>query len=209
MEFLKLPIENNLRDDISKRPEFNGKITFKYLIYYIVENFFNDYYKNKIEFDFSISCIFDDVQVIEPILLKMVVYKSNIYNGKIYKIQDGIKTDITNETSILVRPSYNKNESVSKNVEFFNVILVEEPKEPEEQGGGKLKKGQKKIKSKKPVVSQNKENKYKDVLGKRMKIYKMPDSSKEYVKYKGKLHPISEYKSLMKQKALAKPKSKK
>ena len=42
-----------------------------------------------------------------------------------------------------------------------------------------------------------------------MKIYKMPDSSKEYVKYKGKLHPISEYKSLMKQKALAKPKSKK
>ena len=198
MNFLKLPIEKNFFDDISNRAEFKVNITFKCLIYYF-EIFFKDYYKNKIEFDFSISCIFNDEQVIEPILLKMVVYKSNIYDGKIYKIQDGIKTDITNETSILVRPSYNKNESVSKNVEFFNVILVEEPKEPEEQGGGKLKKGQKKIKSKKPVVSQNKENKYKDVLGKRMKIYEKPDSRKEFVRYKGELVELVEYKKSMKE----------
>ena len=39
-----------------------------------------------------------------------------------------------------------------------------------------------------------------------MKIYKMPDSRKEYVKYKGELLHISDYKDLMKQKA--KPKTK-
>lgn len=205
MNILKISIDESLRDDIQNRPEFNGNITFKYLIYYF-ENFFKDYYKNNIVFEFRISCIFNNEPVIEPILLKIVAYKNNIYNGKIYKIQDGIDIDITNETSILVTPLYDIKEKKLKNVNFFNIILVEEA---EEQGGGKLKKGQKKIKSKKSVVSQNKENKYKDVLGKRMKIYEKPDSSKEYVKYKGKLHPISEYKSLMKQKALAKPKSKK
>ena len=36
----------------------------------------------------------------------------------------------------------------------------------------------------------------------------MPDSCKEYVKYKGELLHISDYKSLMKQKAMAKPKAK-
>ena len=42
-----------------------------------------------------------------------------------------------------------------------------------------------------------------------MKIYKMPDSRKEYVKYKGDLHLITDYKSLiMKQKAKAKPNAK-
>ena len=69
----------------------------------------------------------------------------------------------------------------------------------EEQGGGKLKKGQKKIKSKKSVVSQNKENKYKDVLGKRMKIYEKPDSRKEFVRYKGELVELVEYKKSMKE----------
>ena len=42
-----------------------------------------------------------------------------------------------------------------------------------------------------------------------MKIYKMPDSRKEYVKYKGELLHISDYKDLMKQKAKAKTKAKK
>ncbi len=83
-----------------------------------------------------------------------------------------------------------------KDVNFFNVILVEEL---EEQAGGKLKKGQKKIKSKKSVVSQNKENKYKDVLGKRMKIYEKPDSRKEFVRYKGELVALVEYKKSMKE----------
>ena len=61
--------------------------------------------------------------------------------------------------------------------------------------GGKLKvKGQKK-KTLTPPVSQ-----YKEVLGKRMKIYKKPDSRKEYVKYKGELVPLVEYKNLIKHK---------
>ena len=36
----------------------------------------------------------------------------------------------------------------------------------------------------------------------------MPDSRKEYVKYKGELLHISDYKDLMKQKAIAKTKTK-
>ena len=41
-----------------------------------------------------------------------------------------------------------------------------------------------------------------------MKIYKIPDSRKEYVKYKGELHLIADYKDLMKQKAIAKTETK-
>jgi len=74
-------------------------------------------------------------------------------------------------------------------------------------GGKKSKNNSKKV-SKKPVVSQKKESVYKEILGKQMKIYKMPNSRKEYVKYKGELHLISDYKSLMKQKAKPKPKPK-
>ena len=62
--------------------------------------------------------------------------------------------------------------------------------------------------SKKPVVSQKKKSIYKEIFGKQMKIYKMPDSRKEYVKYKGELLHISDYKNLMKQKAIAKTKTK-
>ncbi len=59
--------------------------------------------------------------------------------------------------------------------------------------GGNLKvKGQKKKTLKHPV------SQYKAVLGKRMKIYKKPDSRKEYVKYKGELVSLVEYKNLMK-----------
>ena len=75
--------------------------------------------------------------------------------------------------------------------------------------GGYKKTSNSKINSKKvsnkPVVSQKKHSIYKEILGKKMKIYKMPDSQKEYVKYKGELHHISDYKDLMKQKA--KPKA--
>ena len=76
-------------------------------------------------------------------------------------------------------------------------------------GGGKRKsKGKSKKVAKKPVVSQKKQSIYKEILGKQMKIYKMPDSRKEYVKYKGELLHISDYKDLMKQKAIAKTKTK-
>ena len=76
-------------------------------------------------------------------------------------------------------------------------------------GGKRISKGKSNKVAKKPVVSQTKQSVYKEIFGKQMKIYKMPDSRKEYVKYKGELHPISEYKSLMKQKAMAKSKPKK
>ena len=77
-------------------------------------------------------------------------------------------------------------------------------------GGKRNSKDKSKKVSKKPVVSQKKQSIYKEILGKQMKIYKMPDSRKEYVKYKGDLHLITDYKSLiMKQKAMAKPKPKK
>jgi hypothetical protein len=77
------------------------------------------------------------------------------------------------------------------------------------EGGGKRKsKGNSKKVSKKPVVSQKKQSECKEILGKKMKIYKMPDSRKEYVKYKGELLHISDYKDLMKQKAMVKTKTK-
>ena len=77
------------------------------------------------------------------------------------------------------------------------------------EGGGKRKsKGKSKKVAKKPVVSQKKQSIYKEIFGKQMKIYKMPDSRKEYVKYKGELLHISDYKDLMKQKAIAKTKTK-
>ena len=75
-------------------------------------------------------------------------------------------------------------------------------------GGGKKSKGNSKKVAKKPVASQKKQSIYKEILGKQMKIYKMPDSRKEYVKYKGELLRISDYKDLMKQKAIAKTKTK-
>ena len=85
----------------------------------------------------------------------------------------------------------------------------EEAGEEAVAGGGKRKsKGKSKKVAKKPVVSQKKQSIYKEILGKQMKIYKMPDSRKEYVKYKGDLHLISDYKDLMKQKAIAKTKTK-
>jgi hypothetical protein len=67
-------------------------------------------------------------------------------------------------------------------------------------GGKRKSKSKKNNVSKKPVVSQKKQSEYKEIFGKQMKIYKMPDSRKQYVRYKGELHSISDYKNLMKQK---------
>jgi hypothetical protein len=68
-------------------------------------------------------------------------------------------------------------------------------------GGKRKSKSKKNNVSKKPTVSQKKQSVYKEIFGKQMKIYKMPDSRKQYVRYKGELHSISDYKNLMKQKA--------
>ena len=100
------------------------------------------------------------------------------------------------------------------NANAFNVIFYKEQNEQDTteeggKGGGKRKsKGKSKKVAKKPVASQKKQSIYKEILGKQMKIYKMPDSRKEYVKYKGELLHISDYKDLMKQKAIAKTKTK-
>ena len=101
---------------------------------------------------------------------------------------------------------------------LYDAVLEDVKKERNEQneqkskkaanGGKRISKGKSNKVAKKPVVSQKKQSVYKEIFGKQMKIYKMPDSRKEYVKYKGELHPISEYKSLMKQKTMAKPKPK-
>ncbi len=84
----------------------------------------------------------------------------------------------------------------------------EEEAEKYPRGGKRNSKSKSKKVVKKPVVSQKKQSIYKEILGKQMKIYKMPDSRKEYVKYKGELLHISDYKDLMKQKAIAKTKTK-
>ena len=70
-------------------------------------------------------------------------------------------------------------------------------------GGFKLKTKNKINKVSKKSI---KENKYKEVLGKRMKIYKKPDSRKEFVRYKGELVPLVEYKKTMKEIVRAKNK---
>jgi len=84
----------------------------------------------------------------------------------------------------------------------------EAAREADRGGGKRISKGNSKKVAKKPVVSQKKQSECKEIFGKKMKIYKMPDSRKEYVKYKGELLHISDYKNLMKQKAIAKTKTK-
>ena len=78
----------------------------------------------------------------------------------------------------------------------------QKPRTLEELYGRKLGTGGKNIKVK------NNEPKYKDILGKRMKIYKKPDSRKEYVKYKKELISILDYKKLAKLKAKSLAKAK-
>jgi hypothetical protein len=151
-----------------------------------------------------------------------IVVKSNgsndyaiYYNG----------ADIIDVTTLEYPLTANHNDEVKKTpiyaYEFTKIILNEMPeginyneavakaKAAAGLGGGKRKsKGNSKKVAKKPVVSQKKQSIYKEIFGKKMKIYKMPDSRKEYVKYKGDLHLITDYKDLMKQKANAKPKAK-
>ena len=168
--------------------------------------------------------------------IKLEKYKSSIYK-LITSIDDYIKSeqtfkknnanDIRSIFSKLASPissstysfaSYNQLhedvlESVKDKVEkeaFCKAYAAEAAAEAVAgQSGGKRKskRNSKKV-SKKPVVSQKKQSIYKEIFGKQMKIYKMPDSRKEYVKYKGELLHISDYKSLMKQKAKPKTKTK-
>ena len=74
----------------------------------------------------------------------------------------------------------------------------------------KIDKIVKEVEENKRVVGGKKHSK-RDVLGKMMVIYKIKGDRKEYVRHKGKLITIRDYKALMKQKAKkeSKPKKKK
>ena len=152
------------------------------------------------------------------------IYNSHIYNLKaiIYNLESEEKLDRDAAIDIIKRfrsisvvsPVYSQNidNSLYREYSLYYDVLAEVQNEQQSKkanGGKRISKGKSNKVAKKPIVSQKKQSVYKEIFGKQMKIYKMPDSRKEYVKYKGELHPISEYKSLMKQKAMAKPKAKK
>ena len=137
------------------------------------------------------------------------------YENKLYQsgaLEDFINMYATNEE---IETGYQKlKDHILTLVSDYKAEILknkwkEEKEEEGGKGGGKRKSKDKSKKvSKKPIVSQKKQSIYKEILGKQMKIYKMPDSRKEYVKYKGELLHISDYKDLMKQKAIAKTKTK-
>jgi hypothetical protein len=138
----------------------------------------------------------------EEIVQLLNTTKDYLDSGQTLGKQDAI--DITKQVSIL------KTKSKSTiPVGLYDAVLADVKNGKSIEGGKRKSKGKSNKVAKKPVVSQKKQSVYKEIFGKQMKIYKIPDSRKEYVRYKGELHPISEYKSLMKQKALAKPKAKK
>ena len=139
----------------------------------------------------------------------LLTYKKN--SNKIFEVtsikEDSIILDsyLNNKNKYLQPILFKQIIETEKNKEIKSIIRLSIPiavpvKINNKDGGKFKKKSQKKKTFKKPVVSQNKENKYKEVLGKRMKIYKKPDYRKEYVKYKGELVPLVEYKNLMKHK---------
>ena len=172
-------------------------------------NMLNDKYIEKIEIRLNVT--FYDESLKEYLL----TYKKN--SNKIFEVTS-IKED-----SIILESYLNNENKYLQPILFKQIIETEIDKKIKSiirlsrpivvpvniknaQDGGKLKNGQKKKTFKKPVVSQNKENKYKEVLGKRMKIYKKPDSRKEFVRYKGGLVPLVEYKKTMKEIVRAKNK---
>lgn len=110
-----------------------------------------------------------------------------------------------------ITDNYNRNFNIDRinnikkiDIESTKINMKKEGQQEPTQGGKLKAKGQKKKPSKKPVVYQSKENKYKEVLGKRMKIYKKPDSRKEFVRYKGELVALVEYKKSKKEMAKSK-----
>ena len=154
------------------------------------------------------------------IYLQVLDEYDNVYN-KYNSLQEEHKVLIyqLKDYISLHKDELNKPESIKEIEDYIDEFLAnmqeaEEKakaaaREADLRGGKRKTKGNSKKVAKKPVASQKKQSIYKEIFGKQMKIYKMPDSRKEYVKYKGDLHLITDYKSLiMKQKANAKPKAK-
>ena len=159
----------------------------------------NEYYRNKF-------LIIEDYNNVSE--NPTTYYQKNLYQSG--ALEDFINMYATNEE---IETGYPKlKDHILTLVSDYKAEILKNKWEKEEEGGkggGKRKsKGNSNKVSKKPVVSQKKQSIYKEILGKQMKIYKMPDSRKEYVKYKGELLHISDYKDLMKQKAIAKTKTK-
>jgi hypothetical protein len=156
----------------------------------------------------------NEIKSIDQFCYKINENGERVLTKKVENIENNeyISVNIIHHDFINTKLKENLTITTMANCKAFNVIFYENEEKQdttEEQAGGKRKsKGKSKKVSKKPVVSQKKQSIYKEILGKQMKIYKMPDSRKEYVKYKGELHSISDYKNLMKQKANAKPKAK-
>jgi hypothetical protein len=147
---------------------------------------------------------FNSLDILIPLDIK------NYYNEGMHNKISFNMLNITGNSPTELRESdadYNPTIGV-KRYKLYDAVLADVKNRKSIEGGKRKSKGKSNKVSKKPAVSQKKLSIYKEIFGKQMKIYKMPDSRKEYVKYKGELHPISEYKSLMKQKALAKPKPK-
>ncbi len=150
-------------------------------------------------------------------------FKKN-FNGveKVGSVKDILFDDlVTHEDSMsksykrwekIYEEHHNENNYAQEVKNALNKSDVEYRMSQLEVNGGYKKNSKNKINSKKvsnkPIVSQNKHSIYKEIFGKKMKIYKMPNSRMEYVKYKGELYHISDYKYLMKQKAIAKTMSK-
>ena len=146
-----------------------------------------------------------------PIIIN--TYKQKLTNSYITKENKEEYNKTIEYYENLLKDNETAIESIKKEIResIPNVTenLLKETKDLGLTGGKRKSKRNSKKVAKKPVASQKKKSIYKEILGKQMKIYKMPDSRKEYVKYKGDLHLITDYKSLiMKQKANAKPKAK-
>ena len=143
----------------------------------------------------------------EGIYLQVLQRYNNVYNEFNILQEEHKNLIIELQKNISLYKNMSDNPIYKKIEANINEYLDYMKKAEEGQAGGKKKsKGKSKKVSKKPVVSQKKQSEYKEILGKKMKIYKMPDSRKEYVKYKGELLHIADYKNLMKQKATAKSK---
>ena len=216
-DFEKIILDNNPNDvqNVVKSDDFieeDGK-------------YVKDLYLKKDD-DFTLRNLFEINKLLIEKFIDCVVIVSKIslissmnleLRIKLKKAEDGTNKfviltenneDVTNNNmvklwNVTALGSYNE-----VSIKVCNINKIKVDKNPYSAGGGKRKsKGKSKKVAKKPVVSQKKQSIYKEILGKQMKIYKMPDSRKEYVKYKGELLHISDYKSLMKQKAIAKTKA--
>jgi hypothetical protein len=149
-------------------------------------------------------------------LINITKYK-NIFNSNIYKeyikdvyfhedddttinedpqesLDNLINTlrDIVNDNTYIeyIRNTYKLDDSISKEQIYEELIEHLE----------KIKFSKLTINERDKILGQSGGNnkQYKEILGKRRRIYKIKGSRKEHIKYKGQLIPVSDYKKLFK-----------